>query len=271
MEKVNGRRVRVLNDSSLKEHLDDGFVSRMDVEKAHALGGLAGLVVVRDHTGRVIARRKNLVVQRGRLFALEMIFGLSTGTNRGTSNFEYWDESGGLVDNANRKVCLFGIGSGGTAPDSPFSPLVPNPTDLELTDPVPFKVLNTSLSETLAAPALADTLYNYMVPDETDADNVLNSYFLKRVGQEVGFAPVWEVDPDTNLISLRNDLIIDDDDAGDAVINEIGLYIAQEDLENEDYFLRYDKDQIELFSHFTFQSEPPQQTKRMAIQYYVFS
>jgi len=200
-------------------------------------------IIAFDEHGNKLFERENLVVQRGRVFALESIF----------DNFMSQELAGehGFKGGTNRKkIALFKIGKGGTAIGTPFTPTVVNANETELTDPVPFRVVDPGDSSTTLS-ELEKDIYCCPIVDE-DGKTL---YFGKRFEEDAGS---WDIDltiddptdTTTNLISYLINFEISDKDARNSIINEVGIYFAEVDGDGKPI-----DGTEELFSKINFSSE----------------
>jgi hypothetical protein len=208
-----------------------------------------GIVIVRDaETGEILFKKKNLVVRSGREMTLRKIFGIP-GSIPGETE----------ADLKEKFVLTFGIGNGGTPNADPFNPLVPTPSDSDLSNPISFRSEFGSVTIPLGE---AD---NY-------ADNRISSggqvdWYKKVFTNGHG---VLTVDPDTDEVYNELELFISSSDARDKFINEIGLYFSKYNPAANDPSQRHTE--FKIFSRFTFMTEPmPSATnKALKISYFVY-
>ena len=217
-----------------------------------AIGGVA---IFKDPAGNVLLRKKNLVVARGRIYSLENLFKLNLDpTVEDTKNFK---------QDRSRSVCMFSIGTGGTLKDDPWNPLIVNPWETGVLQPIPFRSYTPSLGESL--PVELENIYYGEETNPNGPDNAeANQYFLKRMNINTAFAPTWHVDKATNVCAVKNILNIDKEDARGAKINEIGFYLASPKANVNDF------EGYELFSRITFETEALHDNKSLTVEYYTF-
>jgi hypothetical protein len=247
---------------------------------------IGGLLLVKNKQGDVLLRKNNLVVFRGRLFALEKIFGQAfntpfnfmpigkngvtaentgnaSGSNPNTISDLVLNKtiSGDLTSLLNRRVCLFGIGSGGVTSNGWFSPAVVGPTEISITN-IPFCEASS-----------VDLEAN---PDFYVA-NAKGEYIYKRLNTKNDadhFYPQWVFDTTTNTIAMMSTLHIDESylsNPPDGIvkrINELALYMANEDIDENGKSVFSD---IEMFSKITFETESLYANKELVIEYYIFA
>ena len=210
----------------------------LDYIEAHQ-GGV--LEFCNPETGTSFLIRKNLVVQRGRSFALERVHGIAPPVNAG------------YINDLQRTILLFGVGTGGTPTDNPFAPIPPTPSDVALTNPVPFRVVDpTDLSTAIATVDVpsypvyttvnSKKNYNYKVFDQTQTQYVVN-----------------KVD---NKIYRKIPLYISPSDCRGYKLNEIALFFCTGSYTN-----------IEMYSRATFDSESMSQStgKGLLVNYYTYA
>jgi hypothetical protein len=255
---------------------------------------IGGLVVVKDTKGNILLRKNNLVVFRGRLFAIEQIFGqpfnvpysygktptayyaeTTAGNNKGTNPNDIVD----LVDTGtdsmssdlsrllNRRVCLFGIGSGGVPDQAWFSPSVVIPTCTKLENPIAFCSENSDDCQSNP---------NFYFGEKTVSGET--RYFLKRINTKDAndnFLPSWVYDKATNTIAMMTTLHVNEaylanpPDGEIKRINELGLYMATETFNQSTNTSTFSN--IELFSRITFDTESLNANKELLIEYYIFA
>lgn len=265
---------------------------------------IGGLLVVKNSRGEVLLRKNNLVVFRGRLFALEKIFGQSfnvpysygsidpnasevLGTEKGTNpedisdivktlgqlkpptDPEYTEDPNYATNQAallNRRVCLFGIGSGGVANEAWFSPSTVVPSSTSLVSPIAF--CNEDSEDYRVNPEF----YHGAEVDGTGK----TQYFLKRINSKDAndnFLPCWVYDKATNTIAMMTTLHINESylsNPPDGIIkriNELALYMATETVKDG----KSTFSNIEMFSRVTFDTESLYSNKEMRIEYYIFA
>ena len=227
---------------------------------------LKGIVSIKDDTGRtVFSRRNNLILLRGRTFALESLFkdtigveGVSGGANPYVSNLE-------------RSISGFVVGrSGTTAPSAPFDPKAVEPRDRWLTTEIPFRIHDTAADESqpdIFIPTGEKSLYSNGRAGSTGTQR---EYYMKRFDN---FDPAWNFDEATNEVYKLITMSISAHDCrtlADPTINELGLVIAQ-NLGTTDASGMPEFTDIELFSKIHFPSEYLAEGKSLSIEYLVYS
>ena len=293
-----------INDNAGKLiKISDSFSETMKDEARlnNRYPAIGGLVVVKNSHGDVLLRKNNLVVFRGRLFALEKIFGQMfnvpysygsidpdltgiAGTEKGTNPADISDivktteqlaQPGATITPnyatnqaslLNRRVCLFGIGSGGVANEAWFSPSTVVPSSTRLVNPIAF--CNSDSEDYRVNP-------EFYYGAEVDGDGK-SQYFLKRINSKDAndnFLPCWVYDKATNTIAMMNTLHINESflsNPPDGIIkrvNELALYMATETIVGgKSTFTN-----IEMFSRVTFDTESLYSNKEMLIEYYIFA
>ena len=204
--------------------------------------GLGGVVeFVNPETGNVLLRRRNLVVQRGRTFALEKMYGINAPVNTG------------YTADLTRTITLFSVGTGGCPANDPFSPIPVQPTDIELRSKVALRTVDPSNSLTDIKPEdipfypVFETvggkkLYKYKKFNEADAQFVVNK--------------------SENKIYRRLPIYISELDCRDQKINELALYFCNPKHGN-----------VEMYSRLTFDTESMSSVvnKGLLIYYYTYA
>jgi len=214
-------------------------------------GGLQGVVVVRDHeTGLILPGfpKPNLVVRDGREMTMRKIFNIPGAVAGETA-----------AQLGAKNVLLFGIGTGGTPNNDPFSPFPPTPSDHDLTSAVAFQT--SSAANPLA---LADAP-NYT--DGRSASGGTTAWYKKLFSNGNG---IITVDPVADQVYCMLDLQISSLDARDQFVNELALYWTQVNPAAGDPNSMYSN--YFMFSRITFLTVPlPSATnKALDIQYFVY-
>jgi len=220
---------------------------------------LKGVVkFINPDTGETIFEKENLIVLRGRTFALEKLFGVPiTGSP--------------YIQNLNRSVALFKIGKGGTPEGDPFNPIVPEYFHTSLSDEVPFitvdpNKLTSGDIEKASNPSIVtelsiDQQHKYYMPVVDTLDPEVTHYYGKNFEDAE-----WVFDEVNNEVYRELSLFISAIDARGKYINELGLFIAEYDEVNNEYL------NLELFSKLTFDTEPlSNNTKSILIQYRIYA
>jgi hypothetical protein len=182
----------------------------------------------------LVSRRENLVVHRGRTFALEKLYNDSYNASPYPTN------------NLSRKINLFSVGTGGCNSGTPELAIPPTPLDTNLTTIIPF--ISSS----------SDNADHSIYPIATHEGSVYN-YYYKRF--EV-IDPVWYLDRTSNTVYKKLELLVDVTDARDpGTISELGLFFSG----NSDF------SDPEMYSRVTFPTENISGSKRLQIEYYTYA
>lgn len=219
---------------------------------------MRGRVIVKDLEGNTILQKDNLIVLRGRSYALELLFGASLPAGSG------------YIANNKRKVCLFKIGSGGAdIQASPFQPFAPKFDDMDLSKPVPFIIVDPDKygdPSKAANPSIVEKLSDsdkkkYYMP--VSSPNGTTAYYGKIFEPDTSR---WRFNKEGNEVYQFLTLRIEPNESRGFMINELGLVIAEEDKINNVY-----KD-IELFSRVTFDTDSlTSLSKGIIIEYLVYA
>lgn len=221
---------------------------------------IKGSVVIRDlQTKEVILNKDNLVLFRSRLFLFENLFKQEPPSSLG------------LVNNRDRKICLFKVGSGGADINgNPFNPYVPKFSDTDLANPVPFVIEDTMKDSDPAKknnpsvyteiPAEKKHLYHLKGSQEVDGSYSYYGKIFEDNTEEFG----WSIDSETGKIQYKIHMIIQPDECRGFLINELGLVIANETTSGD--VTTYT--QPELATRITFDTESlTSLTKGLDIEY----
>jgi hypothetical protein len=223
----------------------------------HGVGGskpgLRGVVVVKQGGNiigvrEVLQKRDNLVVRDGREMTLRKIFN-KPGSAPGETEAQL----------AAKSIMLFGIGSGGTPNNDPFSPFAVTPADRDLSNPVSFR------TSSAAAPLIGDDVTKYTDGRSVSGGNV--EWYKKLFSNGNGNIVV---DPATDEVYNKLSLQISAQDARDKFVNELALYWTRHNPVANDMNARFTD--YFMFSRVTFLTEPlPSATsKALDIDYYVY-
>ena len=226
----------------IKEMIDSHELADKMNEADPMGAGLAGVVeFVNPETGKTLLVRHNLVVQRGRTFALEKMYGVDAPTG---ANY---------TADLSRTIMLFSVGTGGCPANDPFSPIPVQPTDVELSSKVPLRIVDPANSLTNIKPEdvpfypIYETIggkkhYKYKKFNESDAQFVVNK--------------------SENKIYRRLPIYISELDCRDQKINELALYFCNSDHKN-----------VEMYSRLTFDTESMSSVvnKGLLIYYYTYA
>ena len=171
-----------------------------------------------------------------------------TGTTTEDLNFN---------DDLDRKLCLFKIGSGGADVNgSPFTPYVPQFNDIDLAQPVPFKIENINkdaVFEDRSNPSVVKSLTDeeklkYYLKD-TYEDGTAKYFGKKFESTSKG----WLIDKNTGSIAYSLNLLIDSTDARGFLINELGLVLAKETFNSSNQVTTHTR--VNLGSRVTFDTK----------------
>jgi len=231
--------------------------------------GLTGIVTMKDNTGRtVFSKRHNLIVLRGRTFALEKIFNdtIDTyGVNGGSKPY---------LSDLDRKVVSFGVGKGGAPGSDPFSPYAPAPTGsvgVQLSQRIPFRLHDTS-AVTTGDPLLympEAEISNYGGAEVlTNVDNQY-LYYLKHFDSR---DPIWVFDEALNTVYKQITMSITPNDCRTSTsnwINELCLYFGK--VSGQDARGGVSFANVEMFSRITFPTEYLSANKALEITYNVYA
>ena len=234
----------VIDDLNLAEAMEKSLSAEDNSVMAMLGAGLGGVLefpeVITTSTGRPLLR-KNLVVQRGRTFALEKIHGMLVPVDAG------------YVRNLDRTISFFGIGTGGTPADKPFNPNPVAHTDMGLTTQVPFRIVDPADPAT-NIPTEDQASFPFFTTNATKKE-----YRYKKIDKS---ASTFVVNKADNKIYCKLPLMISPLDARNQKINELALFIAS--ATNTD---------IEMYSRSTFDTESMSQAtgKGLLVNYYTYA
>jgi len=246
----NENKVLKFNDGS---NLEDSFVM-------NNAPTMRGRVVFKDDMGNILLEKDNLIVLRGRVYALEKLF----------ADFNTNDN---YAKNLNRIISLFKCGEGGTPEDKPFQPYVPVFSDLDLAKEIPFRIVDANDPTTFLSTEEKQLYYDGRV---SALDSNLTEYFCKRFDN---VDPEWHIDSVNNEVYKKIILRISTLDfrtvptgdpeqpyGRDAKINELSLCLA--------YYNQVANvmEDIELFSRICFDTESLSNlTKQITVEYYIYA
>jgi hypothetical protein len=253
----------MLNKNEVPLNFEDALQMADKINQPASRTGLRGKIKIHeviDDFGNTVLRREkdNLIVMRGRTYALEQLF-----------NDPIDASISGYKVNMNRTICLFKVGSGGAdVESSPFQPFTPLYSDEDLALSVPFviedpnkydtpeKQNNPSIIELMSSAQKA----KYALP--VSRSNGSTEYY----GKVFEVKPQWVFNKETNEVYKKIMLKIDANEVRGYLLNELGLVMAEYDEVNKVY-----RDS-ELFSRVTFDSESlTSLTKTLLIEYLVFA
>jgi len=223
------------------------------------------VVVVDDITGETILEKDNLVLLRGRTFALEKMFD-KVNDIKGFSK----------TDLANKKICLWKAGRGGCVSGEPFNLLSIEPHDTSLGEEIPFIAVKNNSSRPAGyygeVPSAIKDNYNneytyYYAKTFDDMEWVTNTNeygYSDEIALKItlkitedDFKTILDYDENNNVMFKRN-----------TFINEIALCIANPVKSNS-----VDRmDNLELATKLNFESEPYFSNLKVAtIYYYIYA
>lgn len=252
---------------STKQLSFSDFVQHKDEFRRHGDGNnMKGIVTMKDNdTGRIVfSRRNNLILLRGRTYALESLFS-DTIDNNGVSNGER-----PYLSNLSRSINGFTVGRGGTVgPSTPFEPKAVEPRDRWLTTEIPFRIHDTTADETYPeffVPGSERTLYT----NGREAGANQREYYMKRFDN---FDPAWNFDETSNEVYKLIQMTINEHDCrtlSDPMVNELAL-VMSENLGTQDANSFPEFGDIEIFSKIHFPTEYLSEGKSLSIEYLVYA
>lgn len=202
-------------------------------------GGLDGVLNFFDtSTGRLVMRKKNKVVLRGRTFAIENVWKKTVNPQVAT----------GYIADLNRRVNFFKVGKGGTPVNDLFAPLPVSPTAEALNNEIPFQIV-------LPGGSLLATDPTSYVKSVVEGANT--AYYGKQFDNR---DPEMVFNKADNRIAMRMELSISQYDLRDKFINEIGLFFSSTTFNSP-----------ELYSKVHFPTEPFTGTKGLLVEYWAFA
>lgn len=224
------------------------------------------VVVVDDISGETILEKDNLVVLRGRTFALEKMFAID-------NNIDGYNKT----NLANKKICLWKVGRGGCVSGEPFNVLAVEPNARALGDEIPFRVHENGTKPD----EFKGVYYNPVQSEVVDASGKNYTYYYAKSFDKMEWVKNTNEYGQMDEIALKLTLKITEDDfrtvlkydendnpmwERDTFINEIALCIAN-------YNEAADRmDNIEIATKLTFESEPYfNNLKEATIYYYVYA
>lgn len=226
---------RVVDDLNLAEDMKKSYQANLE----NGIPGMGGIVRgVNPVTGKMILK-SNIIVQRGRTFSLEKLFGDVV-----PAQYNY-------TQNIDRTINLFRVGSGGAPAADPFNPTPPAATDEDLSIKAPFRIVDPNDPSTFLT-ASEEGIY---FQPEVQPDG--RTFYFSKAFDAV---PTWIVNKAENRIYRSIQLTIDPKDVRGFGINELGLCISDSNHEN-----------IELFSRFTTETIPFFGNTGMVFEYLVYA
>jgi hypothetical protein len=195
-----------------------------------------------NKSGKLLWEENNLIVLRGRAFAVERLLNTSLVVspedlpNLNQETLDFINVEAGFVSNAaGRSVCMFSIGNGGADPNQPFNPYIPEFNNLTLSHRIPFITVDPNkysstdpavLENPSVVTALTpDQLTKYKIPVESPNPTIAGATIIQYYGKT--FEQIdWSIDALNNEVFARISLMIDRIDARGELFNELGLLIA---------------------------------------------
>jgi len=257
-----------------KNNLKDKLEAMMEYSKKPVSFLRGHVTMIDDETGETILDKDNLIVLRGRTFALEKMFGVP-------NNLDGVDYNSNNL--AKKTICLFRAGRGGCVEGQPFNVLPSiDPDCRELGEPIPFRI---KLYENEEKPEGYYDLKEINFSND-DGNTVAGNYkgYYAKTFESITWGrneKVYSDDDDEVYVKLT--LKIDAEDfktipvrdennnvtlTRNTFLNEIGLCIAN----HVSTSLTDKMEDIELVTRINFQSEPyMNQTKTSTLYYYIYA
>jgi hypothetical protein len=210
--------LQMIDSQSLATQMKDSYMANAE-NGMHGFGGI--IRTTNPVTGRPLIK-PNIFVQRGRTFALEKLFG------------DHAPDESGYIKNNNRTINLFRIGSGGAPANDLFSPLVPSPLDTNLSVIEPFRVVDVLRPDTFLLPGEENVYFQPVV------EGNLTKYMAKAFDD----TPRWVLNKADNKIYRSIEISINETDARNKKINELGLCISTADHTDIELFSRWTSDTV---------------------------
>jgi hypothetical protein len=255
--KTKEEALHTIRELKEKFNLDDSNSLLQDLSNLDKkpLSFLKGRVVwVDDQSGEVVFDKSNIIVLRGRTFALEKMFDTQLSASLNGNNLSDEDKNkltpnisaDYLNDNytcygynqndlSTKKICLFKVGNGGCVTGNPFNVIpIQYPDARILAHEIPFRFTSETgdVSDTGVSYDVNDSNYKYAdikeytvtkLIDNTTAEEVgetRNAYFAKRIS---GIS--WIDNPNTHdEIAVKLTLEISDDDFRTTYNADTGAY-----------------------------------------------
>ena len=231
--------------------------------------GMTGIVTMKDDTGRVcFSRRHNLIVLRGRTYALEKLFNDtidSNGVNGGRRPY---------ISDLDRKIIAFGVGKGGTPSSDPFAPYAPppiGPNGVGLAQQVPFRLHDSAMS--VSGDPLVyiphNEMANYGGAEAVEGSTSQHMYTLKHFDSR---DPTWMFNENENTVYKQIKMSITANDCRTSAsnwINELSLFFARPAGMDPRGGVSFANP--EMFSRITFPTEFLSANKALEIVYNVYA
>ena len=248
---------RTLRDNNV------GFKDLCDVVTGKSTLVKGRVEIVDNETGEVVLKKSNLVVLRGRTFALEKMFDVPNTLDLGYN----------VQNLAEKKICLFKLGNGGADPTNPFTLLagVVTPNSRALANEIPFIIsdpLNDKPEKYFDLKPLDDGTGNsaYYAKTFEEMEYYVNSDTLDEVGVKLTLA-IEPKDFCTTASQDENGYVVY---KRSTYINELGLCIGNPTYDDTGKMTGVNN--IELVTHLTFSSEPYfTEMKSSTIYYYLYA
>ena len=225
------------------------------------------LVTLYDDTSErqvIFAKRKNLVVLRGRTFSLELLFNSPIGALGVDSGQAY-------ISDLNRKIICFGVGNGGTPSSDPFAPFAVLPKGIpgqKLANQIPFRIHDTTASPNDSQLFIPSTeISNYA--GEVSLSVTRKQYMFKHFDIR---EPEWVYNSNENTVYKKIILKLTENDCRTLVsnqVNELGLFFGRQVgvLANGSADIR----NLEMYSRITFPTEFLDVDKKLTFEYRVYA
>ena len=243
-----------------------------DVHDDALMGGsteMKGLVTMTDtETGRVVfSMRKNLIVLRGRVAALEQLFKDPIGNN-GVSG----SVANPYLSNLNRKIVGFAVGSGGAvSASSPFEVKAVNPRERWLSNAVPFRIHDSSATASTPEIFIPEAERPFYAKGEAVSGKPnQRAYFIKRFDN---FTPTWNFNETNNEVFKEIQMTISASDCRTVAapqLSELMLVMAELQAGADANGAAVMTD-IEIFSRITFPTEFLSSEKSLSVSYRIFA
>jgi hypothetical protein len=262
--------IKQLSFSDVMDVCRDEHINREIHDYEGYLGGMTGIVSMKDKaTGKVVfQKRHNLIVLRGRTFALEKLF------NDTIDTFGVNDGVRPYISDLDRKVIAFSVGKGGAPASDPFAPYAPPPIGVNgvgLAQRVPFRLHDTAKA-TSGDPLLyipSGEMGNYGGAEAIVGQSTQFYYYLKHFDSR---DPVWMFDEAKNTVYKQITMTLTADDCRTATsnwINELCLYFSR--VGGSDVRGGVNFANPEMFSRITFPTEYLSANKALEIVYNVYA
>lgn len=192
---------------------------------------LKNKIVVFDNEGNFLFEKENLVVQTGRIFALEAISNMLTTANASVGG--------------RRSILYFTIGNQGTSVGEHDVPVAPLASDVEIASPLAFATSN--VNGKYVKPMIVESVTSYHGKLFDTLTNVEK----------------WDINPGVNRVLLKYSMTVEANEARGEAISEVGIHYGRIDsgVVVDDG----------LFSRITFASKFLLGTNSFNIIYYIYA